>query len=581
MECEYTEKELCDSIRQNNTDKAIYLITKGITLVSCVFRVFHLAAAHDNIKIMKTLLEMGADINVKDINGCTPLHISIHFQNVDSFIFLIERGADITIKDKTGMTPLLYAARINDIGMVRYLISKGSNIEEYDYSNRKIIHYAISKHKHAHKDVQRISYKEYGNDGNIIDNNGGNNNEDNNEDINGDNHIIVKKNKDEDIKILIIDEYLKRGGDINAIVETYTYRTPLWWACRKGYIKIVDFLIKKEALKYFNKERRIKIIIDNIESNIESNLDEYNLDREYIFGEYLSKLITVAITWNRIELIKHFVENITHINNKNYIKQIKDIIIFGAVQKDKLEILKFLITIGADVNNIDDMGDTPLHHTKNLECAKLLVQNGADIDAAGFQNMTVLSKAIYSGREEMAIYLIERGANINTKMCDYTPLVSSIFKCNYSLIQLLLEKGADVHYYMNVTYAPIHRAAFSLDKNIIKLILRYGADINIIDINGNTILHRIIMYVHTYMSDAYHNIIVLLIKNGIDIWKRNNDDMTALDITRHNIKHKMVDILKNYPRIIPLVGMCIRVARRNKIDTLWLPHIMFKFPNLL
>jgi ankyrin repeat protein len=55
------------------------------------------------------LLDKGADVNHKNYNGNTPLHIAIVNQDLEVCKVLISRGADVSITNNEGKTPLQVA----------------------------------------------------------------------------------------------------------------------------------------------------------------------------------------------------------------------------------------------------------------------------------------------------------------------------------------------------------------------------------------------------------------------------------------------------------------------------------------
>ena len=65
------------------------------------------AAMRGNIEAVKQHLADGADVNVKDNNGCTPLHTATK----EIAELLIANGADVNAKDNFKSTPLHFAAR--------------------------------------------------------------------------------------------------------------------------------------------------------------------------------------------------------------------------------------------------------------------------------------------------------------------------------------------------------------------------------------------------------------------------------------------------------------------------------------
>ena len=66
----------------------------------------HSAAAGGNHKIVKMLLELGADPNIREQGGYTPLHAAAQNGDEEMIRILLYGGADLTIKSGNGKTPL-------------------------------------------------------------------------------------------------------------------------------------------------------------------------------------------------------------------------------------------------------------------------------------------------------------------------------------------------------------------------------------------------------------------------------------------------------------------------------------------
>ena len=83
----------------------------------------HIAAEKGNIDVAMFLIEMGADVNVTDANGNTPLIFIIN-KTVDLKIIkrLLEKGAAVNTQNHTGETALMYAAWRGHANIVRLLL---------------------------------------------------------------------------------------------------------------------------------------------------------------------------------------------------------------------------------------------------------------------------------------------------------------------------------------------------------------------------------------------------------------------------------------------------------------------------
>jgi truncated hemoglobin YjbI len=69
----------------------------------------HMAARRGNVEVAEALLECGAEIEVRDSLGETPLRRSVNCDKFEVTSLLLSRGADVRSKGSKGLTPLLAA----------------------------------------------------------------------------------------------------------------------------------------------------------------------------------------------------------------------------------------------------------------------------------------------------------------------------------------------------------------------------------------------------------------------------------------------------------------------------------------
>jgi ankyrin repeat protein len=86
----------------------------------------------------------------------------------------------------------------------------------------------------------------------------------------------------------------------------------------------------------------------------------------------------------------------------------------------RLEIARVLLDHGADVNAENKQGRTPLHQVaqgtydsqeRGVGVARLLLERGVDVHSKDKDHDTALHAAAFSGRLEIAKFLIDHGAN--------------------------------------------------------------------------------------------------------------------------------------------------------------------------
>jgi ankyrin repeat protein len=89
--------------------------------------------AHD-IDVAKWLMDNGANVNAKDNSGQTPLHRTSKYQHWDVSPLLIKNGADVNARDNYGATPLHLATEcfVGGVDYALLLIKNGADVNVKD-----------------------------------------------------------------------------------------------------------------------------------------------------------------------------------------------------------------------------------------------------------------------------------------------------------------------------------------------------------------------------------------------------------------------------------------------------------------
>lgn len=92
---------------------------------------------------VSTLRDINIDVNLKDTVGRTPLHIAAEKGNIDVAMFLIENGANVNVADTNGNTPLVFI--INKTGnpkVTQRLLEKGASVNAQNRTGETALMYA-------------------------------------------------------------------------------------------------------------------------------------------------------------------------------------------------------------------------------------------------------------------------------------------------------------------------------------------------------------------------------------------------------------------------------------------------------
>lgn len=92
----------------------------------------HLVIARRDNTWLSFLLAKGANPNLADNRGNTPLMNAVQARFEDGVRTLLAGGAQIDKTNGSGETPLIRAVQIRDIGLVRLLVAQGANADKRD-----------------------------------------------------------------------------------------------------------------------------------------------------------------------------------------------------------------------------------------------------------------------------------------------------------------------------------------------------------------------------------------------------------------------------------------------------------------
>ena len=88
------------------------------------------AAATGSVAAVRSLLAAGANVDAADPVGAqTPLMLAASGRHADIVALLLAHGADVEARSRLGFTPLLFAAREGDLTSARRLVAAGADVD--------------------------------------------------------------------------------------------------------------------------------------------------------------------------------------------------------------------------------------------------------------------------------------------------------------------------------------------------------------------------------------------------------------------------------------------------------------------
>ena len=351
----------------------------------------------------------------------------------------------------------------------------------------------------------------------------------------------------------------------NAYVEIATFdgTTPLVLAIEENKPKIVELLIKegkaniygvyaKETEKYpiycavKNKNlNMIKILLDNnfdlkresyilsyAMENSDENIIKYLVENGADMYSYEITALYQAVLNLNPKLVEYFLDKGASIekaggtdvygnimmaaagskfNNSND-KSPVDLEALEKSAENSAKITEMLIG-KADKNIINDSleGKTPLIiavGNSYIDTAKILIENGANINAVDFEGWSALSYVVNNGDIEIAKLLLENKAKIKGELL--LAIKSPIAESRIDMIKLLIDNKANINYADDDGFNPLNIAIESGDMELTKFLITNGANVNSLMQDGVSLIGYAI-------AQNNMDLLQILIENGANV----------------------------------------------------------------
>ncbi len=534
---------------------------------------YHLAKRFSNPDVLAKLQPediskakpcFGADVNEKDQNAQTLLH---KVETVDLALCLVRAGADENAVDLNGQTPLMTQIIQKNWSVVRYLLDiKTTNFNHQDNLGNTFLHYYYLAGENVFYSFSKL------------------------EQINVQNkegktplHYFVEKNMDDGP---FLYEAKKNRSLVDFNVKDNLGRTPLFYLNRKSpIIRFFDLTVQDNlgntALVYIDDSRRFEDLYhagarfgDVVNLNDKELLDLNEKKKAQLIFKIqfllskndLRSLKTLIVGMMNSDLKAEYssllLEYASRYKQKELYEILKEVDINAKGKEDKtlfqktlssqnpnIKLIETLLDTGADVNEQDEMGETPLHKalaTQNpKEIVSLLIKYGADVNIKDKEGRLPIHKVLSSQMPDIRLLtlLLKNGAGVNEQdEMGETPLHKALAtQYPNEIISLLIKHGADVNIKDKEGRLPIHKVLSSQkpDIRLLTLLLENGADVNAKDKNGETPLQKALKLPHSFHFSQ------VLLKHGAVIendvpQKKSSDEKTPDNAQNMSMNAKLI-----------------------------------------
>lgn len=247
--------------------------------------------------------------------------------------------------------------------------------------------------------------------------------------------------------------------------------------------------------------------------------------------------------------------------------------IFCAIRHEQLEIVEFLLKLGANIedrylkftplnyaasNGQEDIVETLIKHGANLNCGlkfgkasgepplieavyggnATLIKRFLGLGCSAEILKTALNRACCRGHADIVNLILDHPTSIDARIIDSAVLLSPTVVKKTEIVELLIQRGADINARGPENETALLVAAKWGYANIVRLLLHHGANINDVDSKERGALFNA-------ASGNNQDVVVCLLKRGIDVDQKDKKGCTPLFEAVKKMLQEVVELLLN------------------------------------
>nr|XP_006117516.1 tankyrase-2 isoform X4 [Pelodiscus sinensis] len=442
-------------------------------------------------KMMALLTPLNVNCHASDGRKSTPLHLAAGYNRVKIVQLLLQHGADVHAKDKGDLVPLHNACSYGHYEVTELLVKHGACVNAMDLWQFTPLHEAASKNR-----------------------------------------------------VEVCSLLLSYGAD------------PTLLNCHnKSTIDLAPTPQLKERLAYeFKGHSLLQAARESDVARIKKHLSLETVNFKNPQTHETALHCAAASPYpKRKQVCELLLRKGANINEKT-----KDFLtpLHVASEKAHNDVVEVIVKHEAKVNALDSLGQTSLHRAAycgHLQTCRLLLSSGCDPSIVSLQGFTasqmgnesvqqLLQEGIPLSNSDADLQLLEaaKAGDVDTvkKLCTIqsvncrdiegrqsTPLHFAAGYNRVSVVEYLLQHGADVHAKDKGGLVPLHNACSYGHYEVAELLVKHGAVVNVADLWKFTPLHEA-------AAKGKYEICKLLLQHGADPTKKNRDGNTPLDLVK-------------------------------------------------